>query len=58
MLLIKLARLWGWAGDRCLDISEWHKDRARLTSATFWELALVAAGAVLAVVIIVAGVFA
>ncbi len=58
MLLIKLARLWGWAGDRCLDISEWHKDRARLTRATFWELALIAAGGVLALVILMARAFA
>jgi len=23
MLLIRLARLWGWAGDRCLDAEQW-----------------------------------
>lgn len=28
-LLIRLARMWGWAGDRCLDVSEWCRDRAR-----------------------------
>jgi hypothetical protein len=56
MLLIKLARLWGWAGDRCLDVSDWHKNLAR-RSAALWEIAVVAAGVVLAVVIIVMGVF-
>lgn len=58
MLLIKLARLWGWAGDRCLDVSDWHKDLARRSSASVWEIAILVAGAVLAAVIVWAGAFA
>ena len=58
MLLIKLARLWGWAGDRCLDASDWCRDRARRSRASLGEIAIFATGIVLAVIILWFGVFA
>ena len=61
MLLIRLARMWGWAGDRCLDIADWcmraaRKDRPMISEIFAWSV--IAALAALFATIVFAGLFA